>query len=226
MKSSTSGVYVAIPVELVETLATSSLPQLGTAVRSTDKTDVPNSECPASSPDPDASGYFQLGHHQWQIPFFFVGSVWGMFFSVLGFYVQQSCRFRSILAYSLSWSCLTSLASFGLFYGTGWVLDRVTSLPYEHYENARTLEYSFAVGVFSGFCTACTITDVVLGMPLRNILVTVAVAVVWAAVMVYCGASATGGDEDDYDDDDEVVQVVLPESLRERTSSRFPVVIV
>ena len=57
------------------------------------------------------------------------------------------------------------------------------------------LEYYFALGVFLGFCLACTVTDCLLGMPLRSIVVTVTVAITWALLMVYCGSA-------EYDDEE------------------------
>jgi hypothetical protein len=45
-------------------------------------------------------------------------------------------------------------------------------------------EYHVALGVFLGFCVACTVTDYIYGMSYGNILVTVVIAIMWACLMV------------------------------------------
>jgi hypothetical protein len=49
-------------------------------------------------------------------------------------------------------------------------------------------EYAFAIGVFLGFCASCTVTDVLYGISLQCVVLTVVVAVAWASLMLYCAS--------------------------------------
>lgn len=128
--------------------------------------------------------------------YFLVGSVIGIGFSVLGFYVQDTFQFESIHWYSLGWSCFTSLAAYLMFYCCMREKSEMSEAPLNR--QVLSLEYFFALGVFLGFCVACTAIDILLGMPVRSIVLTVTVAIMWALLMAYCG-SVDGDDEDDVD---------------------------
>jgi len=150
-------------------------------------------------------------HHPGGRVFGAIGAMLGVMFSLTGFFVQETFKFERILWYSLGWSCLTSFTSYLLYCGLMTIQPEEVgtedvdpeqqqrqhsdSGPEEH-EDEEDLEYSFALGVFAGFCFACTCTDLVLGMPMRSILGTVAVALLWAALMTRC-ARRTGRRSDD-----------------------------
>lgn len=81
------------------------------------------------------------------------------------------------MAFALLWSGSTGITSYLSFTALHKVCLATPSLNQEH------LEYFFALGVFAGFCTACTITDVRYGLPLSSILMTFVVACAWALLM-------------------------------------------
>lgn len=109
---------------------------------------------------------------------FVIGSLLGIVFSMTGFYIQEQYQFQHILYYSLSWSCFTSAFAYIAFFF--WMYDENDEKKLE------VTEFYFALGVFLGFCGACTTTDIVLGMPWQSIVVTVLVALCWAMLMAYC----------------------------------------
>lgn len=111
---------------------------------------------------------------------FFVGSLIGIISSMTGFLLQQHFQFESILAFALTWSCVTSVTSYLLFYGFFFTEAEL------HINSPSSLEYYFALGVFLGFCVCCTGTDVLIGMPAQSILLTVMVGILWALLMMYC----------------------------------------
>jgi hypothetical protein len=168
--------------------------------------------------------------------YFAVGAVLGILFSVVGFYLQETFRFANIFWYSLAWSCLTSVASYALFYGWTVFCDGSRRRQSHPGSNAAAttsasvkLEYHFALGVFLGFCLACIVTDVFLQMPLKSILMTIAIAVAWAGVMAYCG-SLEGDDDDEPCDADNNGHVLARPTAAifrgERKGTVLPLVIV
>lgn len=121
--------------------------------------------------------YFQKTAH------FVMGSLIGVTFSVVGFYILMhqyslaSWGRLEIVAFALLWSGSTGITSFLSFTALHKVCLATPSLKQEH------LEYFFALGVFAGFCSACTVTDVRYGLPLSSILMTFGVACAWALLM-------------------------------------------
>jgi hypothetical protein len=207
-------VYVAIPVEVFE-------PQVAEARHGRDARDHEPTRVAKESGD---GGRW----HRHQVACFGAGSLLGIGFSVLGFRVQETFHFASIFGYSLAWSCFTSIASYGIFTALLSCLPSSSSLPNANASTSqdrrvRSMEYSFALGVFLGFCAACTVTDVLLGMPLKNILLTVTVAAAWALVMAYFGGANNESEDDNecFDGGDELVRVVVPQK-----GTRLPLVIV
>jgi hypothetical protein len=167
--------------------------------------------------------------------YFAVGAVLGILFSVAGFYLQETFRFANIFWYSLAWSCLTSVASYALFYG--WTVLCGSRRRPSHPGSAAAAttsatssvksEYHFALGVFLGFCLACIVTDVFLRMPLKSILMTIAIAVAWAGVMAYCGSLEDEGDDCDADTNGHVLARPTAAMFRgERKGTVLPLVLV
>jgi hypothetical protein len=121
---------------------------------------------------------------------FLLGALIGMAFSVLGFRVllnEYSLALWSrpqVVLFALVWSSITGIVAYMIFMATHYyALDT----PYALWER---LEYFFAMGVFLGFCAACTVTDVKIGLPLSSILLTLAVAIVWTMLMMAFAVSA------------------------------------
>ncbi|GAX24586.1 hypothetical protein FisN_4Hh104 [Fistulifera solaris] len=121
--------------------------------------------------------YFQKAAH------FIMGALIGITFSVAGFYILMhqyslaSWGRLQIVAFALLWSGSTGITSFLSFTALHKVCLATSTLKQEH------LEYFYALGVFAGFCSACTVTDVRYGLPLSSILMTFGVACAWALLM-------------------------------------------
>lgn len=121
--------------------------------------------------------YFQKTAH------FIMGALIGITFSVVGFYVLMnqyslaSWGRLQIVAFALLWSGSTGITSYLSFTALHKICLATSALKQEH------LEYFFALGVFAGFCSACTVTDVRYGLPLSSILMTFGVACAWAFLM-------------------------------------------
>jgi hypothetical protein len=140
---------------------------------------------------------------------FLAGICIGVIFSCLGFRVLvehwHTMGQTDVMLFSVIWSSVTSAAAFILFsilytatcyyFGS----NNSTAACLESTKTIAILEYCFAVGVFLGFCGACTWTDVVYGMPTSSILLTVVVAALWASLMIYC-AFATSKSEQEAED--------------------------
>ena len=126
---------------------------------------------------------------------FLGGMILGCVFSVMGFNELFS-NYRDVLGkkvvlFSLAWSSLTSVAAY-LFFGIFW-----SAVLYFHQESVHfdelssdafmvdVLEYHYALGVFLGFCLACTVTDVLHGMPWFSVLSTLFIALLWAKLMMW-----------------------------------------
>jgi succinate dehydrogenase hydrophobic anchor subunit len=106
---------------------------------------------------------------------FLLGAFLGICSSSLGYQIHAAYSSTiNLIAYSIVWSTLTSAVALGLYV----VLE-------EYVGESRLREYMFAVGVFLGFCGACTVTDFVLGMPRISLLCTAAIAALWTGVMAY-----------------------------------------
>jgi hypothetical protein len=140
---------------------------------------------------------------------FLAGICIGIIFSCLGFRVLvqhwHNMGQSDVMLFSVIWSSVTSAAAFILFsalyaltccyFGS----NNSTAACLESTKTISILEYCFAVGVFLGFCGACTWTDVAYGMPTESILLTVVVAALWACLMIYC-AFATSKSEQEAED--------------------------
>lgn len=123
------------------------------------------------------------------------GASIGIFFSILGFHVLLSYKggssYSSIFLFALIWSTVTSTVAYGVF-GMGWSymihtyrhIPRVyASLMDEDF--LADMEYYFALGVFIGFCTACTASDIIYGLPWTGVILTAFVAFLWTLVMTW-----------------------------------------
>jgi hypothetical protein len=147
---------------------------------------------------------------------FLTGLCVGVMFSCAGFAVLiqhwHTMGHKDVMLFSIVWSSVTSVAAYLLFsllyigtcsyFGptTSSCRSNLTLAVSNALESERTismLEYCFAVGVFLGFCGACTWTDVAYGMPASSILLTVVVATVWATLMVYCAMVTSRKDSDE-----------------------------
>lgn len=125
---------------------------------------------------------------------FLAGALLGAAFSVIGFRIlvkqQSDDSYQSIFWFALLWSTVTSTVSY-CFFGAFWCALRKSyqeSTFYRTLSNHNFLadiEYYFAVGVFIGFCFACTISDILYGLPWIGICLTVAVACVWTGIMTW-----------------------------------------
>jgi hypothetical protein len=127
---------------------------------------------------------------------FFLGTLIGMAFSVSGFHLllhKYSLAIWNpyqVILFALGWSSVTGIVAYLCFMAVHYYGFQT---PYKVWER---LEYYFAMGVFLGFCAACTITDVVFGLPMRSILVTLTVAFAWALLMMTCATNNSTDDDD------------------------------
>jgi NhaP-type Na+/H+ or K+/H+ antiporter len=129
---------------------------------------------------------------------FLAGICIGVIFSSLGFRVLvqhwHNMGQSDVMLFSVIWSSVTSAAAYIMFstlytvtccyFGSSNNSDAAACM--ESSKLISILEYCFAIGVFLGFCGACTWTDVAYGMPASSIALTVVVAAVWACLMLYC----------------------------------------
>ncbi|KAL7558328.1 hypothetical protein ACA910_019358 [Epithemia clementina (nom. ined.)] len=97
-----------------------------------------------------------------------------------------------MILFSLSWSLVTSTTACALF-GMAWSclksiyrdMPKVyASLDEEDFQS--NMQFYYVLGVFMGFCSVCTINDIVYGIPWTGIALTVAVTVVWTLVVAWC----------------------------------------
>lgn len=140
---------------------------------------------------------------------FLMGVCIGVIFSCLGFRVLiqhwDTMGHTDVMLFSVVWSSVTSVAAYMLFSLLyictccffGSKSNSTAAACTESPQMISILEYCFAVGVFLGFCGACTWTDVAYGMPTSSILLTVLVAALWACLMIYCAIATTKDDDDE-----------------------------
>lgn len=120
------------------------------------------------------------------LPLYFVfGATLGIVFSGVGFYVHQVLVKESLFLFAISWSIFTSSSAYLLFHATAHLSGEVDE-PDLSDDDWQAAEYYYALGVFLGFCLTCTAVDIVIGMPLVSIGLTLVVAVVWSGVMMKC----------------------------------------
>jgi hypothetical protein len=98
---------------------------------------------------------------------------------------------KKVVLFSLAWSSLTSIAAY-LFFGIFWSIVLYMNQESVHFNELSSdafmvdvLEYHYALGVFLGFCLACTVTDVLHGMPWFSVLSTLGIALLWAKLMMW-----------------------------------------
>ena len=121
---------------------------------------------------------------------FGIGALLGIAFSVVGFhlllneYSLASWSRTQVVLFALAWSSVTGLASYTMFSATHYHVLQTPSSLWER------LEYCFALGVFLGFCMACTVTDIQFGLPMSSVFLTLAVAIVWTVFMMAFAASS------------------------------------
>jgi hypothetical protein len=139
---------------------------------------------------------------------FLAGLCIGVVFSCLGFHVLIQHWYTmgqtEVMLFSVIWSSVTSAAAFLSFialYAATCCYFGDNNTTMESTKTVSLLEYCFAVGVFLGFCGACTWTDVAYGMPAESILLTVAVAVLWACLMIYCAFATSPSEEDEAEEE-------------------------
>ena len=135
-----------------------------------------------------------LNARQYRTAPFLSGASIGVVFSLIGFHLllqYHSYECTNIFVFALIWSTVTSTVAYVLF-GLGWsylmyVYQQVprvyTSLMDEDF--LADIEYYFALGAFIGFCGACTVSDIVYGLPWVGVALTVVVAFLWTLVMTW-----------------------------------------
>jgi hypothetical protein len=127
---------------------------------------------------------------------FSLGALIGIVFSVTGFhlllnhYSLAAWSRLQVVYFALGWSSITGIVAYSCFMALHYYGFQT---PYKVWER---LEYYFAMGVFLGFCAACTATDVMFGLPLRSILLTLTVALAWALLMMTCATNLSTDDDD------------------------------
>lgn len=117
---------------------------------------------------------------------FLTGSWIGMALSFLGFHVLVNhasitlwSRLQVVL-FALTWSSITGLVAYLSFMAVHvFALNTPTAVW-------TKLEFHFAQGVFLGFCSACVLTDIIYGFPVRSVLLMVAVSLSWPILMIAC----------------------------------------
>jgi hypothetical protein len=126
---------------------------------------------------------------------FLGGMILGVCFSIMGFnelfHNYRDVSGKKVVLFSLAWSSLTSIAAY-LFFGIFWSIVLYLKQESVHFTELSSdafmvdvLEYHYALGVFLGFCLACTVTDVLHGMPWFSVLSTLAIALLWAKLMMW-----------------------------------------
>jgi hypothetical protein len=114
-----------------------------------------------------------------------------------------------ILTYAVLWSLATSVTGY-LWYSllvwtTRWysvhAAKPTTTTPAAVWTTpppCLLLQYEYAtyMGIFIGFCVGCTAANVVYGLPRPCVAATVALAVVWTALLMACARRAHGWGED------------------------------
>jgi len=114
-----------------------------------------------------------------------LGLIVGAAFSVFGFQVLvndvslSEWSHLQVVLFALGWSTITGVSSYTIFLG---VHCCGLSTPTDIIEG---LEYYFAIGVFIGFCIACTVTDIRYGLPLHSIFLSLSLACAWIALMIH-----------------------------------------
>lgn len=108
--------------------------------------------------------------------------------------VVPNLDFRNVLLNSLAtallWSTITSLLAYGIFWATWMLLERQETREEENnnlfqsQEFFEQVEYYFTLGVFLGFCTACTVDVILFGIPFLGVMSMVFVAFLWTLVML------------------------------------------
>uniref|UniRef100_A0A7S2Y222 Transmembrane protein n=1 Tax=Entomoneis paludosa TaxID=265537 RepID=A0A7S2Y222_9STRA len=90
------------------------------------------------------------------------------------------------LATALMWSTITSALAYGIFWSVWTVMERSVSEGsiLENQDFFEHMEYYFTLGVFLGFCTACTVDVILFGIPLLGVMSMVLVAFLWTLVML------------------------------------------
>jgi hypothetical protein len=126
---------------------------------------------------------------------FLGGMILGVCFSIMGFnelfHNYRDVSGKKVVLFSLAWSSLTSIAAY-LFFGIFWSIVLYMNQESIHFNELSSdtfmvdvLEYHYALGVFLGFCLACTVTDVLHGMPWFSVLSTLGIALLWAKLMMW-----------------------------------------
>lgn len=127
------------------------------------------------------------------------GSLIGVASAVAGLYLLNggldfpSCH---VFLFALVWSSITAATAYGVF---AIVIQLQSSYFQSSNDNSiiddeaaqsqpadPLTEYNFALGVFVGFCSTCTVHDALSGVPYISILCTAGVAVAWAVFMAIC----------------------------------------
>lgn len=122
---------------------------------------------------------------------FLMGMTIGMIFSAVGFhFLLQSFAVltwsrNQVILFTLAWSTITGVSAYCYFAMLHYCLLKT---PCNFWE---LLEHWFAIGVFLGFCAACTAIDVIYGLPFQSVLITLTVAVGWVAIMLVCSGTTT-----------------------------------
>eukprot|EP00522_Entomoneis_paludosa_P012252 CAMPEP_0172450436 /NCGR_PEP_ID=MMETSP1065-20121228/8772_1 /TAXON_ID=265537 /ORGANISM="Amphiprora paludosa, Strain CCMP125" /LENGTH=188 /DNA_ID=CAMNT_0013202217 /DNA_START=20 /DNA_END=586 /DNA_ORIENTATION=+ len=141
--------------------------------------------------------------HKYKTLPFIGGSIIGAAFSIIGFRLlietQGHDSYKNIFLFALLWSTVTSTVAY-IFFGLLWTAllqayqnTKVYKILAD-YDFLADIEYYFALGVFIGFCFACTISDIVYGLPWVGVTLTIVVAGLWTLVMTWF---ASRGREED-----------------------------
>ena len=100
----------------------------------------------------------------------------------------------TIFWFALVWSSATAITAFCVFNATMRRFSySATSTTTTTNNKQQSDEYSFALGVFAGFCATCTAHDATHGVPITSLLVTAGLALFWGLLMA-CSARGGGGD--------------------------------
>ncbi|KAL7558326.1 hypothetical protein ACA910_019356 [Epithemia clementina (nom. ined.)] len=136
-----------------------------------------------------------LNSRDFRVTPFLSGASIGVLFSVLGFRIllayQGDNSYKNIFLFALIWSTVTSTAAYAVF-GMAWsyMMSVYSEIPQVYAslvdeDFLADMEYYFALGVFIGFCAACTVSDIIYGLPWTGVMLTVAVAFLWTLVMTW-----------------------------------------
>jgi len=109
---------------------------------------------------------------------------------------EQHYSTLTIFWFALVWSSATAITAFCVFNATMRRFSHSTTSTTTK-SKQQSDEYSFALGVFGGFCATCTAHDATHGVPVTSLLVTAGLALFWGLLMACSARGDVVADEEE-----------------------------